>query len=450
MSEPSSPTDRTKRRWERLFLWVFGAFLAVALLKFGNPVVLEGYVAAPTTGWELIFSAWPLGWSFAGLALAALAAVPVWRWRPLPSRWLVVLPLVWLGWQLLSATQTMEPRLTDPTVRHFGGCVACYYIGLFALSRVRHSEPFWGLLAAGFALVLWVGVDQHYGGLEQTRRMVEQMKSEGYPAEWRTRIESSEFQQKIASDRIFSTLVYPNALAGAVLLLLPVTLIKVWRGSSRLASWARGTLVGVLGWAGLACMYWSKSKAGWLILMAAALAVFLRMPAGRRLKLVVVIILLGAGLAAFGVRYSGYFARGATSAMARLDYWRVAWQVMRQEPFFGSGPGTFVIRYRALKPPDAEMTRLAHNDYLQQGSDSGWLGFVAYMAFVGAALWPLYRDRCFREMDPTRFSVWLGVAAFAIQSFVEFGLYIPALAYPFFTFLGWRSGGVVEPEPGFP
>jgi hypothetical protein len=53
-------------------------------------------------------------------------------------------------------------------------------------------------------------------------------------------------------------------------------------------------------------------------------------------------------------------------------------------------------------------------------------------------------------MDPIRFSVWLGVAAFAIQSFVEFGLYIPALAYPFFTFLGWRSGGVVEPEPGFP
>ena len=35
------------------------------------------------------------------------------------------------------------------------------------------------------------------------------------------------------------------------------------------------------------------------------------------------------------------------------------------------------------------------------------------------------------------FAVWLGVLGWSLQSLVEFGLYIPALAWPAFTFLGW-------------
>jgi uncharacterized RDD family membrane protein YckC len=38
------------------------------------------------------------------------------------------------------------------------------------------------------------------------------------------------------------------------------------------------------------------------------------------------------------------------------------------------------------------------------------------------------------------FAVWTGVFGLALQSFVEFGLYIPALAWPFFLLLGWLWG----------
>jgi hypothetical protein len=37
-------------------------------------------------------------------------------------------------------------------------------------------------------------------------------------------------------------------------------------------------------------------------------------------------------------------------------------------------------------------------------------------------------------------AVWLGVLGWSLQSLVEFGLYIPALAWPAFTFLGWLLG----------
>jgi len=42
--------------------------------------------------------------------------------------------------------------------------------------------------------------------------------------------------------------------------------------------------------------------------------------------------------------------------------------------------------------------------------------------------------------DCIPFAVWLGMAGLAAQEFVEFSLYIPALAWPFFLFVGWLWG----------
>jgi O-antigen ligase len=89
------------------------------------------------------------------------------------------------------------------------------------------------------------------------------------------------------------------------------------------------------------------------------------------------------------------------------------------------------MRHRAA---GAEPTRLAHNDYLQQASDSGWPGFALYAAFIGGAAWVLAR----RRLDnPLLIAARLGLLAWALQGFVEFGLYIPALAWPAWLMLGW-------------
>ena len=44
------------------------------------------------------------------------------------------------------------------------------------------------------------------------------------------------------------------------------------------------------------------------------------------------------------------------------------------------------------------------------------------------------------DEDCIPFAVWLGVAGLAAQEFVEFSLYIPSLAWPFFLFVGWLWG----------
>src|SRR5439155_11909209 len=157
-----------------------------------------------------------------------------------------------------------------------------------------------------------------------------------------------------------------------------------------------------------------------------------------RLKVLIVSFLCLAGVLGFLWRYSSYIERGATSAGARLDYWRAAVKAFCERPLLGSGPGTFMVSYRRLKPPQAEMARLAHNDYLQQASDSGVLGFISFSTFIAASLWVRYRRT---SSDPVRFALWLSLLGLSLHGLIEFNLYVPAIAWPqffLFRFL-WRK-----------
>src|ERR1041384_4104178 len=116
----------------------------------------------------------------------------------------------------------------------------------------------------------------------------------------------------------------------------------------------------------------------------------MRAPVARRWKLLLIGVVLAGGLAGFFLKYAGFFQRGATSVSARFDYWRAALRTVAAKPVFGTGPGTFSIAYEAIKRPESEMSRLTHNDYLQQASDSGLIGFATYATFMA---WGLIRSR---------------------------------------------------------
>ena len=51
-----------------------------------------------------------------------------------------LLPLAWLGWQFLSATQTVDADLTRATLWQFSGCVASYFLGALIYFFVGHPK----------------------------------------------------------------------------------------------------------------------------------------------------------------------------------------------------------------------------------------------------------------------------------------------------------------------
>ncbi|HKI68836.1 MAG TPA: hypothetical protein VKA67_04555, partial [Verrucomicrobiae bacterium] len=298
----------------RLFASLFGVLLGISLLKFGNTCVMAKYFAWPTNIYEWAIDAWPVVLGYWLLGLVALVGMSAAKPKITGPRWLIWLPLVWFLWQLVAATHTLDSGLTRTTLAHFTTCVACFYLGLFALSHVRDLNRFWIGILGAFIIVLAVGLRQHFGGLEESRRY---FFAYIYPG---LKEVPPELLKKMNSSRIFSTLFYPNTLAGALLLLLPMVLVLIGK-DQRLTAVLRFSLVATISAAAMACLFWSGSKGGWLLMLLSGLVALLRMKFERKWKVVLIAVILVGGLAGFALRYSPYFEKGATSLGARFDYW---------------------------------------------------------------------------------------------------------------------------------
>ena len=415
---------------------------------------MERWVEPPGNIYEFILGTpWPIGWAYFLLGSLALVGLYFAISSPrIPSgvpRWVLLLPLLWLGWQFIATFQSISLQLSAPTFRHFVVCAACFYLGFYVLSRSSKPSLFWSGPFCAFLIVLLVGWEQHFGGLQATR---EYFFREIYP---QLKEVPPEYLKKMSSNRIFSTLFYPNALAGALLLLLPPLLALVASSQSLLTLAARLFLCTAISVGALGCLYWSGSKGGWLLMLLLALISLLRLNFSRSLKVTLVSVVLLVGLAGFAWRYASFFQKGATSVGARFDYWRAAISTAAANPGLGTGPGTFMRPYAQIKRSESEMTRMVHNDYLEQASDSGWVGFILYSALIGAGLFRAGRPFFAKakpphppasaESDWVPFCVWLGVLGWALQSLFEFSLYIPALAWASFAFLGLLLARIGKP-----
>jgi len=437
----------------------FGLFLGLCLWKFGNPVILDSKIAPPKSPSEFWSDAWPTHWAnwiFLPLALAGAAIAFSKKPRWPGTKWLWLPPLLWFGWQLFSATKTVDVTLTATTLWQFFGCAACYFLGALLLGNQRALNFLLVGILGAFTFCLVRAVEQRLFEFPQSRQML----VEGEHAGW-TNIPPEIFAEmkrdnsivttngmdvanpvilaKLAKGRVNGTLVYPNALAGAILLLLPISLVLAFNSAKRLRPVIRAIVIVLALFLGLAGFFWTGSKLGWLIAIALGGASLFRLKWPLRLKWAALIFILSAGLGIFAVRFHDYFAAGATSAGARFDYWRAAVQTTAKSPLIGTGPGTFQRPYAKIKSPESEMARLTHNDYLEQFSDSGIPGGIFYAAWIFLALATIAL-RVWPSGNQITFAIFIGLLGWFMQGIGEFGLYIPALAWMAFTLLGCLLG----------
>src|SRR5438034_260649 len=97
---------------EKIFAWLAGIFLALCLLKLGNPVILETKIVPPQDIFEIIYSAWPIHWGYFLLTPIFLLGLAVGRWKKPAPKPVFIFLLTWFGWQFVSATQTVDENLT--------------------------------------------------------------------------------------------------------------------------------------------------------------------------------------------------------------------------------------------------------------------------------------------------------------------------------------------------
>src|SRR5215471_8445614 len=102
VSTQASGLTSTDKLPALIFACLFGAFLGLSLLKFGNPVIMEKYVQAPVGLYEWILGyPWPISVAYWLLGIAAVVGIPLVRWKAGAPWWLPALMMVSRTWQVL-------------------------------------------------------------------------------------------------------------------------------------------------------------------------------------------------------------------------------------------------------------------------------------------------------------------------------------------------------------
>ena len=252
--KPEKNAPRGEFYGEFYYALAFGLFLGLTIWKFGNPVILDNKVFPPASWADFWNDAWPLHWgNWIFLPLAIIGALLAFKGKPRQwsARWLWLLPLIWLGWQFISAAKTVDADLTAATLWQFSGCVAAYFLGMFLFADKRALNLLLIGILLAFTWCLVRAVIQNRYEFPQNHQMLVEGERSGwtnFPPAQITEMKSENIiittngmdvanplvLAKFAKGRVNGTLVYPNALAGIILLLLPVSLVIAFNSTRRL------------------------------------------------------------------------------------------------------------------------------------------------------------------------------------------------------------------------
>jgi O-antigen ligase len=416
--------------------FVFGlatlAFLAP--LKFGVPTMIQSGVVPPRDMAEWVYFSWPNE-----LVVMFVFAVFVWlvldRERMLARvDLLFVLPLLFLLTQALAVPGTICRQTTVDTLMLFEICVLVFYVAAWYVRDGAATLTIFGGLALAVLFVCILALQQHFGGLQESRELAaKSMDLTKAPRD---------FVLRLTSNRVYGPFVYPNALAGFLVVAFAPTLAWIWvraRGWDARVKWLALTFTGGVM---IFCLMLTGSRGGLASFGVMALAVLwcLVPKDGRRAATAVAVLVLVLGGVAVLGRRSGFVHFGTKSLEARTDYWRGAISIIKDHPWVGTGPGTFGSIYPKYKTALTEEAQTVHNSFLQMWSDSGVLAFVAFAALWLVAVWDSLRLARERVGDVAAAAVCGALVGWTVHGLVDFDLYVPGVALPVFVLLGTVQG----------
>jgi len=310
-----------------------------------------------------------------------------WRGSAVEAALLVVVALVFFS----------VPGVTR--YKHAGTLVACEWLILllaFCLVRqlARSREDNQALLAAIVATGLSLAIYAIYQyGIElpalrakfasNTEALKQALGVEGTLDE--TTLDH--LRRRILEDNVFATYAHPNSFAGYIVLLFPCAV------GYALVCWRRWPW----GWRALC-------TSGFVLLFAAALwlthsrgAILATLAVGLVVLLIQgwlflwrhkpwllggLLVLIGAGLLAARTDWgTAGLTKGVRSAGLRTGYWSATWNMIREQPFRGVGPGNFGRRYPHYMFASAfEKVQDPHNFVLEVWATSGLFALAALLA----------------------------------------------------------------------
>jgi len=136
----------------------------------------------------------------------------------------------------------------------------------------------------------------------------------------------------------------------------------------------------------------------------------------------------------------------AATVFVRLEMWKGTWQMIKENPILGIGLGNYWIvsqKYRTSEERsiDLDILQWAHNDFLQIGAETGFIGLAAFIFLI----FSIFRNgfKQFRRLEGASKTISAalicGIAATIMHSMVSFNFY---KTVPFMYF--WLAAGFLS------
>ncbi len=275
---------------------------------------------------------------------------------------------------------------------HFFAAFLLFYLVVNAVKIEKTVILLLSVMVAVAVIVSLYGIFQYFIGFDITREYVK--AHPGFATG------TAAFQSRLESNKVFSTFVYSNALAGYLLMLFPVTAGLFFTVSFKKRLWLFLALL-----LQLYALFLTRSKAGLGILLVLIIVYtalygfvrgweFLKGHSRRFLILFLLLLVLGGSFLAVN---SGFREAVYKSLEVRIDYWKAAVQMIKSRPLLGFGPDCFGSVYAKYKLAGAEDVQLAHNNYIQMWTDSGIFAFLAFLY-----LWVVFLAAGWKLIKSTR------------------------------------------------
>ncbi|MCK4244974.1 MAG: O-antigen ligase family protein, partial [Candidatus Omnitrophica bacterium] len=232
----------------------------------------------------------------------------------------------------------------------------------------KEVKGFLVILLFSATLVSLYGIYQYFWGLEATREFI--------AVHYRMDELPQALLARLSSNRVFSTYVYPNILAGYLIMLFPIGLVMAMERKTFFSRFGFLAICALL----LLCLFYTRSVGGWISLVF-ILGFFLIFYFFKERKKILFFggLFLSLSLLIFFLFFKFEGLPHPSAFQDRLGYWTASLRMIKEGPFFGSGPGTFGSRFARYKLAYTMETQHAHNNFLEVWVESGIFGLLLFL-----------------------------------------------------------------------
>jgi len=404
-----------KIKIDNIFRLLLLLLILAAPVKFGLPFVENIPNFWPGTLDEWLLWSWPTEIFCLGVCGLTLLALPILIKKEVPPDFVLCGLLIFV-FAVPSVIGSVALTASLVQTIQFGAYFLVWGLVVSLLDNEQSHEILIDCVLFSSVIIMGYAVYQYFSGFDATREVLKNIDDQAF----RGIIET-----KLGQKRVFSTFIYPNALAGYLLIVFPLCVVrlKIARSIKEKLFYISLTALSVY------VMVLTQSKGGLIVLSGLIfLMLWFWVPEkGRKYVWV-----LGCFGALFWVWAIACSKMNTGSWMARLDYWKSGMHMVRDHLFVGTGPGTTGYVYPKYMIAGAEETKMLHNNFLQFLAEWGLVPFICFSAF-----WCLLLQKSKAIFqDPVSTACALGLTAFLIHSLVDFDLYVPGIAVLAFAFHG--------------